>query len=1174
MPAQVVPPFDDTSIFDPSAGVFQNTEAKSDPATVEHPFSDAPHVYTALDTVVGKPLRLPADEHKDDEHSLPAECSNIPHVDGPPGPADAEHPVFTPNDTPYRVEEVNDATDGSRPDRDDDIDEATSVDVGEVEIQPVESYAVEEAETGECLFQEPEGNDNVSSMTTDLPNAPPAIVPDVFELAVDDVDLTFMEPTIASEGQRGYNDVVSPELEQHSTCVTTALADDTAEHILSDNAPTLKEFDEAKSLDEPLVADTTITNALYNEPSLFVDGNNSTTAEPQSNPQDEAAASPEFIPSSTCEQTQLSDIVPAPVSADPSVPDPASVGQSPQTPDISLPTSPSSTRAYAGPHFAIPASVVKALDLGLSGHSNGLFTPVNGLVDGTPAPSEGGSEPIAGTTTPIPIVNMPLDEGVETVSAMGEASIPDNRIGTAVAWADDQKQSPVAQDTDDLTSTAVDDEIVLSSTVSLDGHPNLAEKSDVAESQQFQLPIHDEHPYTVPPPALVDLAADGLYDDLSLSYPESGEESPQHPPSAMEGDREMDQGSDEDADGEIDPDYVPTSERETQSTEVDPFTLMGNDSTVAPGAVENDEPSSSESTSNSDTGESFILKPVQSDLQSHVPSENGRARSPQQPTDSAPAHPEAAHAFQDSIPDTSSSNPVAAAAMMEPPSVEAPLLSPIDEAADATAPPKQLKRKRPSPAGSSSRLTRSKSKGEHASESSQSGSSRRRNGRAATQMKLENGKLEGNSPEEPSDDEPSQSSASSVARRLLAPTSRTGSVASTASTDSAPATQVENRHSPDAQPPLIHTHTHAFIHHHHGRPPAPAPPPPARKASRSKTPALSRAASVDTQGSATTSTNSQRPSPVKRLPSMNSPVTRSNCRFHKISLPREEGGPRLSFIVPGCSLGDGELMNDEEIVDHGFATIEDHGRMIPDIESLEFNPYMVGVLRQLVGVDLLREQEVFYLPNPGEELPKKRRKKKKSRKSVVEKVKAFHRQSASQDVRAPGSSRVSELSRRSNTPSSSSASRSVGDSASVAGSSYKMEDSITGSDEDASDVDEPRTKRRKLSPVSHGEAPSPAPVSVGGELAQEPSNKPSQLRRSRRKALNPDAAAYKPTKDESADEDADDDIGPSSRKGKARKSTKRSRTVEDDAGDVPKPKKSRLRKSISVSVTARSVNAD
>ena len=88
-------------------------------------------------------------------------------------------------------------------------------------------------------------------------------------------------------------------------------------------------------------------------------------------------------------------------------------------------------------------------------------------------------------------------------------------------------------------------------------------------------------------------------------------------------------------------------------------------------------------------------------------------------------------------------------------------------------------------------------------------------------------------------------------------------------------------------------------------------------------------------------------------------------------MPKEEGGPRVCFLVPGCSLNDKELMAEEEIEDHGDATQEDSLRMVKDIQSLDFDSYLIGILRQLVGLDILREQEVFYLPQPGEEIVRK-----------------------------------------------------------------------------------------------------------------------------------------------------------------------------------------------------------
>jgi len=112
-------------------------------------------------------------------------------------------------------------------------------------------------------------------------------------------------------------------------------------------------------------------------------------------------------------------------------------------------------------------------------------------------------------------------------------------------------------------------------------------------------------------------------------------------------------------------------------------------------------------------------------------------------------------------------------------------------------------------------------------------------------------------------------------------------------------------------------------------------------------------------------------SPAKVVPASTPLVTRSHCRYRRISLPKEEGGPRVCFLVPGCSLNDRELMDEEEIEDHGDARNEDASRIVRDIENLAFDSNLIGVLRQLVGLDILREQEVFYLPQPGEEVVRK-----------------------------------------------------------------------------------------------------------------------------------------------------------------------------------------------------------
>ena len=116
----------------------------------------------------------------------------------------------------------------------------------------------------------------------------------------------------------------------------------------------------------------------------------------------------------------------------------------------------------------------------------------------------------------------------------------------------------------------------------------------------------------------------------------------------------------------------------------------------------------------------------------------------------------------------------------------------------------------------------------------------------------------------------------------------------------------------------------------------------------------------------------------RHTPLSNSPVTRSHCRYHRISIPKSEGGPRVMFLVPGCSLNDKDLMEEEEIEDHGDATYEDSQRLEKDIEKFDFDSYLLGVIRQLVGLDIMREGEVFYLAQEGDGVGQKVVKPRKS----------------------------------------------------------------------------------------------------------------------------------------------------------------------------------------------------
>lgn len=160
----------------------------------------------------------------------------------------------------------------------------------------------------------------------------------------------------------------------------------------------------------------------------------------------------------------------------------------------------------------------------------------------------------------------------------------------------------------------------------------------------------------------------------------------------------------------------------------------------------------------------------------------------------------------------------------------------------------------------------------------------------------------------------------------------------------------------------MHTHSHSFR-------PTPAAPQPRTQSQVRKASSLGNTAAESSTPKATPTSQP----PIRGVSFYtSSPVTRSNCRYHKISIPKEEDepdGPHVYFIIPGCSLGDKKLIDEEFILDHGDATHEDSLRMVSDMDAWGVHPYIIGVLRMMTGVDATREQDFFYLPQPGEVCP-------------------------------------------------------------------------------------------------------------------------------------------------------------------------------------------------------------
>ncbi|KAG6902377.1 hypothetical protein C0995_000939 [Termitomyces sp. Mi166 len=229
------------------------------------------------------------------------------------------------------------------------------------------------------------------------------------------------------------------------------------------------------------------------------------------------------------------------------------------------------------------------------------------------------------------------------------------------------------------------------------------------------------------------------------------------------------------------------------------------------------------------------------------------------------------------------------------------------------------------------------------------------------------------------------SSDASAARRMLEPnsrgTSRASSIASTAPSDNSISSVQPSptlgkggsfRQPPPPPPPPAPVPL--FHRHHHNRP-------------QPSRPVLTQRASLSARqydhASVEPSSSKQSGSTLYRHPTYSSsPVTRSNCRYHKISIPLddesdEEGSgdedvKLVYFLVPGCSLGNQELNREEKIVDHGDAQPSDGLLMTSDLDAYAFNAPLLSVLRLLVGVDMLREGEIYYLPLPGSDwVPRK-----------------------------------------------------------------------------------------------------------------------------------------------------------------------------------------------------------
>ncbi|KIP11230.1 hypothetical protein PHLGIDRAFT_139205 [Phlebiopsis gigantea 11061_1 CR5-6] len=312
--------------------------------------------------------------------------------------------------------------------------------------------------------------------------------------------------------------------------------------------------------------------------------------------------------------------------------------------------------------------------------------------------------------------------------------------------------------------------------------------------------------------------------------------------------------------------------------------------------------------------------------------------------------------------------------------------------------------------------------------------------------------------------------------------------------------------------------------------------------------------------------------PLSQAPSAStSPVTRSQCRFHKISIPVAENDPRMSFVVPGCSLSNRDVMHKQDIKDEGDLTYDEIHRLRADVPSLDINQDIVTKLALLVGGSV--DKDAYYLPQPDERV-RMRSNTRHPRLSNVENISARNGLSTRRGVRK--------------TTPAASTSASASATASPAYSHLSALTNVDSVSDDESAASRPAPKRRRRvatapaaveSSAAAGREPqtktrtsrkvraNPAAPKEDLELPKPdvPENQPeaetAAKRRPGRRRIARDATAYKPeddTKGDVSEAEAEKNKVGGKKTGTRPRGLKRSRTSEE-AQAVEKPKRRKVK---------------
>ncbi|KXN85289.1 hypothetical protein AN958_11389 [Leucoagaricus sp. SymC.cos] len=385
--------------------------------------------------------------------------------------------------------------------------------------------------------------------------------------------------------------------------------------------------------------------------------------------------------------------------------------------------------------------------------------------------------------------------------------------------------------------------------------------------------------------------------------------------------------------------------------------------------------------------------------------------------------------------------------------------------------------------------------------------------------------------------------------------SRSPSVASTVISESSMLTQSSPTH-----PPLASSEPRPFLHAHSRRKRAKAPTTMQEQLQKQRLPSLSSVASSRSGVLRAEDVLTKAPSITSA--STRSHVTRSHCRYHKISIPKSENGPRISFLVPGCSLNDEALINEEEIEDHGEAILQGDTRIVDDIETLDFEAYLHWVMRQLVGPEILRENEVFYLPEPGEEIVRNPHRPEKKKGVRPEKKRSKLADEAPVTASSPQNSSTVQPPSRKNSTASSESARQL-----ILGSDSEDLTTVTETEDDTSFSGKPESKAEVASVETD-------PSGVSGSLRQTDSGSVFSRKRGRR--LGQDAAAYYPSTGSDQGSSTDySDYNPSRKaasRGRGQKRPRASENTMTDGADGRKIKKPKTQSAQSQSQDSPSQN--